>query len=73
VLGLLEDADRHLDVLAVEEERADPRLVAAINERERARAGGDFTRADAIRDELRREGILLEDTSDGVRWRRIGT
>jgi cysteinyl-tRNA synthetase len=73
VLGLLEDADRHLDVLAVEEERADPRLVAAINERERARAGGDFKRADAIRDELRREGIVLEDTPEGVRWRRIRT
>ncbi len=72
LLGLLEDVDRHLDVLAVAEERADLRLVAAINERERARARGDFARADAIRDRLRTEGIVLEDLPDGVvRWRRV--
>jgi cysteinyl-tRNA synthetase len=73
LLELLADADRHLDVLTVEEERAGPELAASINEREMARARGDFALADAIRDQLRAKGILLEDTVQGVRWRRIST
>jgi len=47
-------------------------LQARINERQKARAAKDFKRADQIRDELLRDGILLEDTKDGVRWKKIG-
>jgi len=42
-----------------------------IEERQRARAARDFQRADAIRKALLAEGILLEDTKDGVRWKRV--
>jgi cysteinyl-tRNA synthetase len=42
-----------------------------VEERQQARAAKDFKRADQIRDELLREGILLEDTKDGVRWKKI--
>lgn len=41
-----------------------------IEERNRARKARDFARADAIRKELSEKGIVLEDSSDGVRWHR---
>ena len=41
-----------------------------IAERNAARAARDFARADAIRDELAAQGVQLEDTSEGTRWRR---
>ncbi len=42
-----------------------------VDERQKARAAKDFKRADEIRKELLAEGILLEDTKDGVRWKRV--
>lgn len=47
-----------------------PEIDAAVAERERARARRDFERADAIRRELAAQGIVIEDTPDGARWRR---
>ncbi len=41
-----------------------------ITERREARARRDFARSDAIRDELDAQGIVLEDTPAGTRWRR---
>lgn len=43
---------------------------ALIQERNQARAARNFARADAIRKELTDKGIVLEDSADGVRWRR---
>jgi cysteinyl-tRNA synthetase len=48
----------------------DPELEALMAERAEARRRKDFARADAIREELKEQGILLEDTPAGVRWRR---
>ena len=48
----------------------DARILERIREREAARAGRDWARADAIRDELLGEGIELEDSPEGTRWRR---
>lgn len=42
-----------------------------INEREQARKEGNFGRSDEIRDLLNQQGIVLEDTKQGTRWRRI--
>ncbi|HEX7958066.1 MAG TPA: DALR domain-containing protein, partial [Pyrinomonadaceae bacterium] len=41
-----------------------------IDERQEARHRRDFSRADEIRDQLAALGITLEDTRDGVRWKR---
>ena len=49
---------------------SDPRIDALVAEREEARARRDFARADEIRDALIAEGITLEDTPEGPRWRR---
>jgi cysteinyl-tRNA synthetase len=43
-----------------------------IDERQKARAAKDFARADAIRRELLEMGLILEDTKDGVRWKKAG-
>jgi cysteinyl-tRNA synthetase len=41
-----------------------------LGQRQAARADRDFARADALRDELRRRGVLIEDTPTGIRWKR---
>jgi len=43
-----------------------------IGRRQRARADKDFALADGLRRELLEQGILLEDTKDGVRWKVVG-
>lgn len=52
------------------EEGDDARIQALIDERLAAKKARDFARADAIRNQLAGEGILLEDTPQGVRWKR---
>jgi cysteinyl-tRNA synthetase len=55
-----------------EEETAmlDAEIEALIEQRQEARQQRDFARSDEIRDLLAERGILLEDTKDGMRWRR---
>jgi len=49
---------------------SDPRIDGLLAEREAARASRDFAESDRIRDLLVEEGISIEDTPDGPRWRR---
>jgi cysteinyl-tRNA synthetase len=49
---------------------SDAEVDALIAERNRARKTKNFARADAIRNELLDQGVVLEDTKDGVRWKR---
>ena len=48
----------------------DEEIEALIAERNQARKERNFARADEIRDLLKEKGIILEDTPQGVRWRR---
>ncbi len=54
----------------VQEELLDSEIEALIQERTAARKARDFARADAIRQELLEKGIILEDTRQGVTWKR---
>jgi len=53
-----------------EREMLDEEIQKLIDERQEARHRRDFARADEIRDELDTRGIVLEDTKNGVRWKR---
>ncbi|WP_078130519.1 cysteine--tRNA ligase [Leptospira alexanderi] len=48
----------------------DSEIDSLIEERQTARKNKNFARSDAIRDQLLAQGILIEDTKDGIRWRR---
>jgi cysteinyl-tRNA synthetase len=53
-----------------EVQEVDPRVDALVAEREEARRRRDFATADRIRDQLAGEGVVLDDTPEGPRWRR---
>jgi cysteinyl-tRNA synthetase len=72
LLALMDDVDAHLDVIRAEEPGLADEVERLIAERESARQARDFGRADRIREDLRARGIALEDSKDGVRWRRVG-
>lgn len=50
---------------------SDEEIDKLIEQREQARKNRDFALADKIRDDLKAQGIILEDTKQGVRWKRI--
>lgn len=53
-----------------QEELLDEDIERLIEERQAARKEKNFARADEIRDELLNKGIVLEDTREGVKWKR---
>ena len=57
-------------IVEKEEEMLDSDIEKLIEERQNARKSKDFKRADEIRDELLNKGIILEDTREGVKWKR---
>ena len=50
--------------------KPDAEIEALIAERDAARAQKNFARSDEIRDQLKEQGIILEDTPQGTRWKR---
>ncbi|MDE7156794.1 MAG: cysteine--tRNA ligase, partial [Lachnospiraceae bacterium] len=63
------------DVLGIiaekEKEILDSEIETLIAERQNARKEKNFARADEIRAELLEQGIILEDTREGVKWKRV--
>ncbi|MCI9174889.1 MAG: cysteine--tRNA ligase [Lachnospiraceae bacterium] len=57
-------------ILEQKEEILDEEIEALIAERQAARKEKNFARADEIREELLGRGIVLEDTREGVKWKR---
>jgi cysteinyl-tRNA synthetase len=71
LLELLKRFDSVLNIFGTEQqEMLDSEIQNLIDERQEARRRRDFSRADQIRDELAARRIVLEDTKDGVRWKR---
>ena len=71
LLSLIDRFDTVLNIFGKQQrEMLDSEVQSLIDERQEARRRRDFGRADEIRDELASRGIILEDTKDGVRWKR---
>ena len=71
LLGILhQDPEAWFKGSATEGGLDDAAIDALIEERNAARAGKDFARADEIRDELAAAGVLLEDGAGGTTWKR---
>ena len=72
--SLYEELFKLCDVLGLKvekkEEILDKEIEDLIQERQDARKAKDFKRADEIRDELLKKGIILKDTREGVKWQR---
>ncbi|NLJ98649.1 MAG: cysteine--tRNA ligase [Tissierellia bacterium] len=60
-----------LGILSREDERLEDEILRLIEKRTEARKNKDYKLADQIRDELRQKGIILEDTQEGVKWKKI--
>ena len=65
--GKLSDAAAELQASL---ELSDADIESLIAQRSEAKKTRNFARADAIRNDLAAKGILLEDSKDGVRWKR---
>lgn len=66
---LLAGFDQVLALLPSQPEELPPEIVARIKLREKARSEKNFALADRIRQELQEQGIILEDTKEGTRWK----
>jgi cysteinyl-tRNA synthetase len=71
LFGILVKMTDILGIPAVkEQELLEEDIIKLIEERTEARKQKNWARADQIRNELSSKGILLEDTKDGVKWKR---
>ncbi|MCM8757096.1 MAG: cysteine--tRNA ligase [Candidatus Omnitrophica bacterium] len=64
------EVDQVLAILERRKETLEEEIVRLIRQREEARKAKNFKKADEIREELLRQGIVLEDTPAGTRWHR---
>jgi cysteinyl-tRNA synthetase len=66
----IQEVDSVLNILRPQDELLDEEIAAQIDARQAARKRRDFAEADRIRQWLASKGIQLEDTREGVRWKR---
>ncbi len=69
-LGLFDSIFKVLEPSVKPGEFSDAEIEAAVAERTAAKKARNFALADQIRDRLLEQGIILEDTKSGVRWKR---
>lgn len=69
-LGLLSEWYQVLGLTWKQEDLLDEDIEALIQKRNEARKNRDFVTSDSIRDQLKEQGIVLEDTAQGTKWRR---
>ena len=60
-----------LGILTKKDEILEGEILDLIAKRAEARNNKDYKLSDEIRDMLKEKGIVLEDTSDGVKWKRV--
>jgi cysteinyl-tRNA synthetase len=72
VLAFLKDLDRVLGLFDFSHPEADKEIENLIKQRNSARALKDWKASDEIRAKLTAMGIVLEDTKEGTRWKRVG-
>ncbi len=71
VLDAIAQFDSVLGIFGANDDTGlDTEIEALVEERQEARRKRDFARSDEIRDLLAEKGIVLEDTKEGVRWKR---
>jgi len=70
-IDALERVNSVLGVMDFEEEELPPKLAALIKRRDEARKKKDFAESDKLRKELLAEGVVVEDTPTGSRWKRV--
>jgi cysteinyl-tRNA synthetase len=70
-LDILDELTQVLGLIKKDIDLLDEDVERLIEERQQARKNKDFKRSDDIRDLLKEQGILLEDTREGVKWKRI--
>jgi cysteinyl-tRNA synthetase len=66
ILGLKDESQGSKD-----EELAGELMKIIIDQRQEAREKKDFAASDRIRDELKKAGVILKDTKDGVKWEKM--
>jgi cysteinyl-tRNA synthetase len=72
VLGIIQsDPDEFLNLIAVSSDVDPEEVERLIRERADARAGKDWAKADAARKTLQEMGVIIEDTPQGTKWRKM--
>ena len=71
ILTFLEEIDMVLSVMNFENPEIDEQIEELIRHREKARSNRDWSSADKIREKLAEMSIVLEDTPEGTRWKKV--
>ncbi len=73
LLGILQaDPQEWFQSAASDDDIGADAIEALIAERQQAKLDKDYARADEIREELKAQGVALEDSREGTSWRREG-
>lgn len=71
ILDYLKDLNKVLGIFSFEDTILDEEIEQMITERENARKEKKYQKADEIRNKLKSMGIILEDTPNGTKWKKL--